>query len=47
MQGAHVESGVPRFVALKVFVPVVNQQLPDWEVVEGNMEQVKGSHNCI
>lgn len=37
-----LESGVPRFVTLGLYVPKVNQELPDWPVLEGDMEQVKG-----
>ena len=45
--------GIPRFVTLEVYVPKVNQNLPDWEVAEGEeMEQVKsvggrGAGTCI
>lgn len=38
---ARVASEVPRIVSLSVYVPEVNQELPDWDIMEGEEEQVR------
>ena len=40
IQVKNAGSGVPRFLTLEVYVPEVDRELPDWEVMEGDEDEV-------